>query len=183
MNVGANRARVGKPGMVRRIGRSVWNARRSGRFGRRQSRRGGVLKGRDMQVPERQRKVNDEREKREPTPNTSIGSEPAHSGSSVAVTAPTSLAHALNGANGLSGQKTRKINEARVAGRSFMRLSAPLLRAGWWSAAGAQPPRSSARRTHSPARIRSRAGRARPRRNRFPRLPPPPPCRDRAQER
>ena len=42
---------------------------------------------------------------------------------------------------------------------------------------------SSARRTRSPARIRSRAGRARPRRNRSPRLRPPHPCRGHARAR
>jgi len=34
-----------------------------------------------MNVPKRQYEVNDERDQREPTPNASIGSEPAHSGS------------------------------------------------------------------------------------------------------
>ena len=52
-----------------------------------------------------------------------------------------------------------------------------------WSAGRRRLPRSSARRRRSLARIRSRAGRARPRRYRSPRLPPPRPCRDRAPAR
>src|SRR5262247_3624360 len=82
---------------------------------------------------------------------------------------------------GHSGARSRSVRQSGYACKRMQidqaegpvtkaRLTAPLLRAGFPRAARARPPRSSARRTHSPGHIRSRADRARPRPNRSPPL-------------
>ena len=91
--------------------------------------------------------------------------EPEHARALVsALTAPAMRPRWV--AAGLGAGEVETIAPVRAAARS--------------SADRARRPPSSARRTRSPARIRSRAARVRPHRPRSPRPPPPRPCRDRA---